>query len=91
MEEKVVYQGKSKKRTPFVIRYPVIGDVHQMWEYINRLSKEKTFVTFQGEDVSLEFETNYLTKQLNRIAKNQTVQLCVFVDNKLVGISGIDM
>lgn len=91
MEGKVVSQGKSKKGTPFVIRYPVIGDVHQMWEYINRLSKEKTFITFQGENVSLEHETEYLTKQLQRIAKNQTVQLLVFVGDNLVGIAGVDM
>lgn len=91
MEGKVVYQGKSKKGTSYIIRYPVIGDVHQMWEYINRLSKEKTFITFQGENVSLEFETEYLTKQLQRIAKNQTVQLLVFVGENLVGIAGVDI
>lgn len=91
MEGKVVYQGKSKKGTPYIIRYPVMGDADEMWRYINKISKEKTFITFQGEDVTLEYETQYLASQLQKIAKNQTVQLLVFIDDKLVGISSIDM
>lgn len=91
MEGKVVYQGKSKKGTDFVIRYPQMGDAVQMWKYINKISKEKTFITFQGEDVSIEFETQYLAKQLDRISKGNTVQLLVFIGEKLVGIAGVDM
>ncbi|MBI4097434.1 MAG: GNAT family N-acetyltransferase [Candidatus Levybacteria bacterium] len=91
MEGKVVYQGKSKKGNAFIIRYPVMGDVRKTWEYINKISKEKTFIMYQGEEISLEHETDYLTKQLQKIAKNQSVVLLVFIGEKLIGISGIDM
>ena len=91
MEGKVVYQGPSKKGTSYIIRYPVMGDADEMWRYINKISKEKTFVTFQGEDVTLEYETQYLASQLQKIAIGQTVQLLVFVGEKLVGIAGIEM
>lgn len=91
MEGKVVYQGTSKKGNKFIIRYPVTSDVRAMWEYINKISKEKTFIMFQGEEISLEYETEYLGKQLQKIDKNQSVQLLVFIGDKLVGVAGIEM
>ena len=32
-------------------RYLVATDAEQMWEYINTLSKEQTFIRFQGEKI----------------------------------------
>ena len=62
-----------------------------MRDYINTLSKEQTFIRFQGEKVSLGDEAKYLNSQLKRIIKKQTVALLVFCNNKLIGISAIDM
>lgn len=62
-----------------------------MCDYINDLSKEQTFVRFQGEEQSLEDETKYLEGQLKRITEKRTVQLLLFVGDKLVGIAGIDL
>lgn len=87
----VVYQGKTSKTNEAIIRYPTKDDAQAMCDYINTLSKEKTFIRFQGENISLEDETKYLNSQLEKIAKNETVQLLVFVENKLIGISSIDM
>lgn len=66
-------------------------DAQAMCDYINDLSKEQTFVRFQGEDQSLEDETKYLEAQLKRIAEKRTVQLLLFAREKLVGIAGIDL
>lgn len=90
-EEKIVYQGQTKKGKAIVIRYPKQNDLEEMTAYINTLSKEQTFIMFQGEEVSLQEETSYLTDQLNKIQKNQAVLLVVIVDNHIVGISGIDL
>ena len=91
MEEKTVFQGKTKKENEYLIRYPQDGDAPAMCGYINELSKEKTFVRFQGEEVLLEDETKYLNGQLKKIKDKRTVQLLVFSDNRLVGISAVDL
>ncbi len=91
MKEKIVYQGKTKKGNHIIIRYPNKDDARAMCNYINTLSKEQTFIRFQGEEVSLENETKYLNSQLEKIEKKQAVQLLVFFGNQLIGISGIDM
>ncbi|MDO8461110.1 MAG: GNAT family protein [bacterium] len=91
MEEKIVYRGKTKKGNNIIIRYPNKDDARAMCDYINILSHEQTFIRFQGEEVSLENEVKYLNSQLEKIEKKQAVQLLVFCDKLLIGISGIDM
>lgn len=91
MEEKIVFKGNSDKGKEMVIRYPTVEDLKKMWEYINEISKEKTFIRFQGEEVSLEGEEKFLSSELEKINKNQSVQLLVFHQDKLIGIAEIDM
>lgn len=91
MEGEVVFEGLSNKDNKITIRYPAKDDAEQMCDYINTLSKEQTFIRFQGEEVSLGDETKYLNSQLERIIKKQTVSLLAFCNNKLIGISSIDM
>jgi RimJ/RimL family protein N-acetyltransferase len=74
-----------------LIRYPESGDTKIMCDYINEISQEKTYITWQGEEISLEHEDKYLKKQIERIKKNETVQLLLFVDGELSGISAIDL
>jgi RimJ/RimL family protein N-acetyltransferase len=62
-----------------------------MHAYINEISKEKTFITYQGEQISLEDEEKYLNGQLEKINKNEVVQLLLFVNNELSGISEIKL
>ena len=91
MQVKVVFEGKSDKGVDIIIRYPIKDDAKTMYEYINTLSTERTFIRFQGEQVSLEHETKFLNSQLERIAKEESVQLHVLSGNKIIGISEIDM
>ncbi len=91
MKRKIVFAGLSKKGNKIVIGYPTKDDAQIFCDYINALSKEKTFVRFQGEEVSLEDETKYLNTQLEKIVKRQSVELLVFCNNKLIGISSVDM
>lgn len=88
---KIVYQGKSKKGLDIVIRYPQKGDEKEMWRYINELSKEKTFIRFQGEEISFKDETDYLNSQLNQINDKKAITLLGFYENKLIAISGVNM
>ena len=91
MERKIVFEGLSKKGNKIIIGYPTKDDAQACCDYINSLSKEKTFIRFQGEQVSLESESKYLNTQLEKIAKKQGVTLLAFCNNKLIGNSGIDM
>lgn len=74
-----------------IVRYPQKGDVKAMLNYINVLSKEKTYITWQGEKISLKHEQKYLKNQLEKIKKHETVQLLLFVNKDLSGISAIDL
>ncbi|MBI2028930.1 GNAT family N-acetyltransferase [Candidatus Gottesmanbacteria bacterium] len=91
MQGKIIFNGISRKNTSFYIRYPKIGDSTLMQDYINTISEEQTFIRFQGEKVTLEHETKFLNDQLEKISKNQAVLFLVFSDQKLIGISGIEM
>ena len=90
MNKGVVLQKKLEGKN-LVIRYPKDGDAPSLLKYINLLSKKKTFIRFQGEQLSLEEESEYLKSLLEKIKKNDAVQLSVFVDGELVGVSAITM
>ena len=91
MEQNIVYAGKTSKEREIIIRYPTLSDAPEMWRYINELSQEKTFVRFQGEEISLEYETKFLNGGLEKIKNKRAVQLLVFSSNTLIGISAIDL
>jgi len=74
-----------------VVRYPNRGDAVSMLDYINTLSKEKTYITYQGEQLTLEEEKKYLKSQLEKIKSGRTVHLMLFVDGNEAGISSIDL
>ncbi len=88
---KMVFQGVSTKGRKYFIRYPTQTDALIMTEYINTLSLERTFIRFQGEQVTLAEEQKYLDGQLEKIAKHAAVVLLLFCDEKLIGSSGIEM
>ena len=87
---RIVYQGKVED-LDVVIRYPEMADLKAMHEYINIISAEKTYISYQGETISLEEEEKYIKGQLEKIDKNKTVQLLLFVNGVLSGTSGVDM
>jgi ribosomal protein S18 acetylase RimI-like enzyme len=62
-----------------------------MWEFINTLSAEKTFILLQGEQISLEDETQFLDNLLKQIADGTRVQLVVFSGDKMVGNADITL
>ncbi|MBU1031717.1 GNAT family N-acetyltransferase [Patescibacteria group bacterium] len=88
---KIVFQGKSKSGRQIIFRYPAKDDLKSAWEYINTLSKEKTFILFQGEEVTLENEEKWLEGEINKISERKAIQLFAFASNKLIGISGVSM
>jgi len=88
---KIVFKGKTKSGKEIIIRYPVISDLEKMLNYINTLSDEKTFITYQGERETLENEKKYLEKRLQDIKNNKAVHLLVFCNKELIAASVIHM
>jgi RimJ/RimL family protein N-acetyltransferase len=74
-----------------VVRYPQDRDAKVMCDYINVISEEKTYTTWQGERILLKDEEKYLKGQLERIDKDEVVQLLMFVNGELSGISEVGL
>ncbi len=87
----IVFRGKTKKGRDIIVRYPEIGDVEKMLQFINEASEERTFISSQGEKETLESETKYLKDKLKTIKEAKSVQLLAFCNNELVGESEIHM
>lgn len=91
MQGKIVFQRTTEKNNPILVRYPKKSDAKVMWTYINKLSTEQTYILFQGEEIAFKDEEEYLKKMLEKIEKKEAVELLVFSENELIGISGITM
>jgi RimJ/RimL family protein N-acetyltransferase len=57
---------------------------------MNALSRERTFVRFQGEQFTLEEEAAYLTVQLQRMEQNQAIQLVGLCEGSIVGVADVN-
>jgi RimJ/RimL family protein N-acetyltransferase len=91
MTEKIIYTTKTKTGKTIYFRYPTINDVQNVTDFINKASKEKTFITFQGEQQTLSDEQKYLESVVDKIKNNQGVFLLAFDGNKLIGSTDINM
>ena len=88
---KIVYQGQIKSGKEIVIRYPEIGDVLDMLNFINTVSDEKTFLSYQGEHETLKSEGRYIKKCIKNIKSKKLIKLLAFNGDKLVGQTDIEM
>lgn len=62
-----------------------------MLPYINRLSRERTYIIFQGEKITEKEEKHYLKNYLDKIKKKQALPLICFKDKELVSVVDIIM
>ena len=92
MEGKIVFKGKSKSGMDMIIRYPRSSDLGSLLNFINEISKERSFILYQGEKVTLEEERKYLENLLEKIASRKTVKLLVLTnEGDLIGSADITM
>ena len=88
---KIVFQGKTKKGSEIVIRYPVIEDAENLMNFINELSQEKTFILKQGEQMDLKGEKKFLIDMIKKINKKQAIMLLVVNNNTIIGNCRVDL
>ena len=88
-EEKIIKKFLSKSGKEIVIRYPQETDLDEFLVYINKLSKEDTYITFSGEEISKKDEKDFLKETLKKIKEKNGLLFCAFYGSKLVGISDV--
>lgn len=88
---KIVFQGMTNKGEEVLIRYPEMGDLEELLNFINTLSDERTFIRVQGEHETLKSERKWLTGRLKEIKDKKTVHLLAFSGKKLAGATHINM
>jgi tRNA (adenine37-N6)-methyltransferase len=74
-----------------VFRYPLPSDAPAALEFINALSAERTFVLYQGEQLTLEQEQRWLDSRLALVASGDGVSIFAMAGDRCIGTSAIEM
>jgi len=72
------------------IRYIKKTDVTELHQYVNILSQEKTYVTLQGEKISLADEEKFVLSAIKKNKNKTGVNMVIVVDGVIAGICGIN-
>lgn len=88
---KIVFKGKTHDGIPYLIRYPKRTDAQEMCRYINEFSKERSYISFQGEEISLADERKFLNSAIKEIKNNNGMLLLAIANDKVIGVSDIRM
>lgn len=91
MDNKIILKTTTKTGKTLTFRYPIIDDLQILTDFINKASKEKTFINFQGNEIKLEDEKNWLESTIKKIESKEKVYLMAFVDGNLAGGSDIEL
>ena len=89
MENKIIHKAISKTGKTISFRYPTNKDAQIITDFMNKASQEKTYISFQGEELKLEKEKKWLKSTIRDIKNKEKIYIMVFIDNKLVGSSDI--
>jgi len=72
-----------------LVRHVRRDDVEQLRSLINTISLEQTFITFQGEQMSIEEESRYVEGFIAKAENQKAVKLLAFHDGELIGIADV--
>ncbi|MBI2326840.1 GNAT family N-acetyltransferase [Candidatus Curtissbacteria bacterium] len=87
----IIFEGKIKNGLPIVLRYPEANDLKDLLNYINTLSKERTYISFQGQQLTVDEEKKYLDNVLNKMNKNEDIHILAYSQKALIGIANITL
>lgn len=73
------------------IRYMNKDDAEPMRRYMNKLSKEQTFITYQGEEITAEEEQKYVEETIKKMENGVIVKLLLLVDDVVVGTTEVGL
>jgi tRNA-Thr(GGU) m(6)t(6)A37 methyltransferase TsaA len=72
-----------------VLRYPVATDAPAALDFINTLSREETFVLYQGAQLTLQQEQAWLDGRLASLRAGKSVTMFAFAGDELIGTTEI--
>jgi len=85
-----VNEFTSKKGNKIVLRFASEQEAPLLTEYINTLSLEDTFITFSGEQLSLESEQKFLKNMAEKIEQGDSFMLFGFKEDLLVSVGHVE-
>lgn len=88
LEGTVVFEG-NKEGVDIVIRHVQRDDVERLLQFINTISKEQTYILFQGEQIGLEEESRYVEGFIQKMENHKAVKLLVFHKDEFIGLADI--
>ena len=74
---------KDRRKVEIVL--PSMKGLKAITNFINKLSKEDTYLSFAGEEYSLQMEKNWLRNALNEIKFKKNFIIWAIYDGKIVG------
>ncbi len=90
LEGTVVFKG-THNGNDILIRHVRRDDIKRLMDFINILSVEQTYITFQGEQMTLEEEASYINGFVKKAENHGAVKLLVFHGEELIGLADIFM
>lgn len=84
----VVFEGNYNGMN-ITIRHLRRDDVELLLSYINILSKEQTFIMYQGRQLVFEGEKKYVNDFVDKAEEGHAVKLMMFHGNILIGMGDI--
>jgi RimJ/RimL family protein N-acetyltransferase len=84
-------QVTTKSGLKLTIRPSRLSDAEAMIDFINPISSERTFITFQGEQLTLKEEQSYLKNMVKKVKNHESVQLLAIHDGKVVANTSIEL
>lgn len=85
-----VARVNTKDGREVILRYPSWGDEEGMREFINTVSKEDTFITFSGEQVSMEDEKAYLEKIFQGMEDQDFIVIIGIYQDRVVASASVE-
>ena len=90
LEGAVVFKG-IHNGNDILIRHVRRDDTKPLMDFINVLSIEQTYITFQGEQMTLIEESNYIDGFIKKAENHGAVKLLVFHGEELIGLADVFM
>jgi tRNA-Thr(GGU) m(6)t(6)A37 methyltransferase TsaA len=80
---------RQTRKDEVVLRYPVPTDAPAALDFINTLSREETFVLYQGAQLTLQQERAWLDGRLASLRAGTSVTVFAFAGDELIGTTEI--
>ena len=90
LEGSHVFEG-NQSGIDILVRYVQRDDVEHLQTFINTISREKSFILFQGEQMTLAEESRYVEGFIDKLEKHRSTKLLVFHTDELIGLADVTM